>query len=150
MSQSNKVILSIVLLVIAAGLFTWHFKGGSAVQTEEPQTLVLNTMQAKALESIFTKASIKKWSDPSLWTNSKAATTYAPVAERLFTANPSMDSVKVLDYGTNKQNDDAPFVVLATSTTDVCIQVDFKPNKAGQMLIDNIYESQRKVKDYKH
>ena len=149
MDQSKKALIAIALLVIAAGLFAWHFKSSSPRQTEEPQELMLNTMQAKALESIFNKVGSKKWSDPSLWSSPKAASTYGAAAERLFTSTPSMDKVKILDYGTNKQNEDAPFIVLSTSTTDVCIQVDFKPNKSDQLLMDTIFESQVKVSNYK-
>ena len=149
MDQSKKALLAVALLVIAAGLFAWHFKPRKAVQTEESQSILLTTAQAKALEGIFSKARNKKWNDPSLWTNSKAASTYGAVAERLFTAKPSMDDVKILDYGTNKQNEDAPFLVLQVPTTDVCIQIEFKPTKANQMVVDNIFESQVKVKDYK-
>ena len=149
MDQSKKALLAVALLVIAAGLFAWHFKPSKSAQTEEPQTILLTTAQAKALESIFSRARNKKWTDPSLWTNSKAASTYGSAAERLFTAKPSMDDVKILDYGTNKQNEDAPFLVLQVPTTDVCIQIEFKPTKANQMVVDNIFESQVKVKDYK-
>ena len=67
MNQTNKVLLAIALLIIAGGLFAWHFKPRSAAQTEESQESLLNTKQAKALESIFSKVGSKKWSDPSLW-----------------------------------------------------------------------------------
>ena len=149
MDQSKKILLAVVLLVIAAGLFAWHFKPRKVVQTEEPQSVLLATSQAKALEGIFSKVRNKKWTDPSLWTNSKAASTYGAVAERLFTAKPSMDDVTILNYGTIKENDDAPFLILQVPTTDVCIQVEFKPTKGNQMVIENIFESQVKVKDYK-
>lgn len=149
MNQTNKVLLAVVLLVIAAGLFAWHFKPRKTVQVKESQSVLLNTAEAKALEGIFSKVRNKNWTDPSLWTNSKTASTYGTVAERLFTAKPSMDDVTILNYGTIKEKDDAPYLVLQVPTTDVCIQVEFKPTKANQMVIDNIFESQVKVKDYK-
>ena len=154
MNQTNKVILAVVLLVIAGGLFFWHFKPRSAAQTEEPQEILLDTKQAKAIQAIFGKvAGGKKWTDPSLWSSAGAAQKFGAAAEKLFTATPSMDNVKVLDFGSNKQNEDAPFVVLGVSTTDVCIQVEFKPKKGSSkpddLVMDNIFESQVKVKDYK-
>ena len=152
MDQTKKLILSALLIVVAAGLFYWQLK--PAPQVEETQDQFRTTTQAKALENIFTKVgSGKKWTDASLWINAKAASIYGKVADKLFTATPSMDNVKILDYGTNKQNEDAPFLVLQAPTSEFCFQVEFKPkggnDKSGELVMDNILESQVKAQDYK-
>ncbi|MBR6471263.1 MAG: hypothetical protein IKS83_05670 [Victivallales bacterium] len=143
MNQTKKLVLAIVLLVAAAGLFAWHFMSNKQVKTEEPQEMLLNTKAAKALENIFSKVSGgKKWNDSSLWSTPGAAKKHAARAEKFFTAQPGMDKVKVLDYGTNRDNDDAPFVVIQVPSTQERIQVEFKPksadDKSGELLMDNI------------
>ncbi len=151
MSNGNKIILSIVLLIAAAGILTWHFKSSNtAAKQEEPQELILNTRQAKAFEAIVAKVGSKKWSDPSLWTSPKAASTYGALAEKLFTATPSMDQMKIMNYGTNKANDDADILILAAPGSEMCIQIEFKPNKSKQLVMDLILESQITVKDYQN
>ena len=149
MDQSKKAILAVVLIVIAAGLFFWHFPSNNSRNLEEPPELVMNTPEVKALENIFTRKGSKKWTDPSLWTSPKAASTYAPLAEKLLTATPSMNDVKILGYGTNKENNDALFIVIEVPTTEKAVKVEFHPGKGQQMLMDLIVEGQITAKEYK-
>jgi len=150
MSNGNKVILSIVLLIAAAGILTWHFKSSKTSQPPEPDSIVLNTPQAQALESIFKKVGTKKWSDPSLWSSPKAASAYGKLAEKLFTATPSMDNVKILNYGANKENDDALALILEVPASEMCIQIEFKSNHSGQQVIDFVKESDVTAKAYRN
>ncbi|MBP5301091.1 MAG: hypothetical protein J6Y80_06765 [Victivallales bacterium] len=150
MSDTNKIILSVVLIILACGIFYWHFssqkkKGNS----EEPQTALLNLEQAKALETIFGKIGSKKWSDPSLYTNPKTAQSYSALAEKLFTSSPSMSDIKILGYGEDKMNNDAPFLILEVPTTEMAISVTFSRTKTGQLVIDRLLEGEIKAKDYK-
>lgn len=150
MSNGNKVILSIVLLIAAAGILTWHFKSNNKPRhIPEPPEVIMNTKQVKALETIVAKVGSKKWSDPSLWTSPKAASTYGALAEKLFTSKPSMDTIKVLDFGTDKENDDALLLVLETPGSEMCVTVEFKP-KGTQNLLDIIRETQLKVSDFRN
>ena len=149
MDQGKKALLAIVLIIVAGGIFAWNFTSGKKKPTEEAQSVVLETPTAKALEAIFKKLGTKKWTDSSLWSNSGASSKFGAAAERLFTAKPSMDQVKILDYGSDKQNGDAPFLVLQVPGSEYLIQVDFKETKPGQLVMDSIIESQIKPADYK-
>ncbi|MBR4125346.1 MAG: hypothetical protein IKR13_04005 [Victivallales bacterium] len=147
MNQTNKVLLAIALLIIAGGLFAWHFKPRSAAQAEEPQETYLETDHAKALKSIFSKVGSKKWSNASLWSSDAAAKKYQGDAENYFTANPSMDDVKILGCGTNKGNFENPIISVQVLATKSIISVEFKafigndPNKTlapDKWVIDSI------------
>jgi hypothetical protein len=135
MDQSKKALIAVALLVIAGGLFFWQFRPRKAAQAEITQDAVLNSAQAQALESIFRKVESKKWSDPSLWSSSKAAGAYAGTAEKLFTSTPSMDKVKVLDYGMSKEHDDAPYLILQVVATGENVIIEFKPKSAKDNLL---------------
>ena len=148
MNQTQKAILAVALLVIAGGIFAWRFSSREA----PPAIVVDNALQTEgtqALEAIFSSAASKKWTDASLWLTPRAAQTYAATAEKIFTASPSMDGIKVLDFGTDYENNNATFLLLQVPTTEVAISIQMNKNKAGKMLLDSVTETALKAKDYK-
>ena len=141
MDQSKKLILSIVLLVLAGGLFYWYFKPSAPVQTEEVEQRFKDTQQAKALQNIFDKVGSKKWNNASLWSSAEAAKKFGGDAEKYFTATPSMDKVKILGCRTNKDNNEAPIIDLEVpAVPNAMITIEFKaPDPAPEKwVIDSI------------
>ena len=140
MDQSKKALIAVALLVIAGGLFFWQFKPRKAAQAEITQDAVLNSAQVKALESIFRKVGSKKWSDPSLWSSAEAAKKYSGVAKEFFTESPSMQNVKVLNFGTIKGDDEPPYIAIEVPATGVRATIEFKAKsgKDNQLVINSI------------
>ncbi|MBQ4480221.1 MAG: hypothetical protein II943_06245 [Victivallales bacterium] len=138
MNQNIKAIIAVVLLILAGGLFYWYFKPHTEPPT--PETVLLDSRQAKALESIFSKVASKKWSDSSLWSSAEAAKKYSGVAKELFTESPSMQNVKVLDFGTIKEGDEPPYIEIEVPATGVRATIEFKAKSAkdDQLVINSI------------
>ena len=148
MNQNNKAIFAVILLIIAGGLFAWHYSHREKVVVLAPDAAIKNE-GVQLLEDVFSKVGSKKWSDASLWLTPNAAQAYGPVAEKIFSASPSMEGIKVLDYGTDVENNNATFLILQVPNSEMCINVSFNKNKAGKMVLDNVVETRIRAQDFK-
>lgn len=150
MAQSNnsKIVLAIVLLVIAGGIFAYHFSNREKVASTAP-TSEFQSEANKALEDALSNVASKKWSDPSVWTDARTAQLSAKIAEEIFGAKPSMADVKVLDCDTDSENRSITVMTLQLPNNEKCVSVSLTKNKSGKYVFYSVAQSMINVKDFK-
>ena len=150
MAQSNnsKLILAIVLLVIAGGIFAYRFSTGEKLESIAP-TSEFQAEANKALEEALATVASKKWSDPSVWTDARTAQLSAKSAEEIFGAKPSMADVKVLDCDTDSEDRSITVMTLQLPNNEKCVSVSLTKNKSGKYVFSVVAQSMVNVKDFK-
>ena len=71
-SDTSKIILAIVMLVIAGALFVYHFRNRETMPSLAPTTEFTNGA-IQALEEAFSNVTSKGWKDASAWTDARSA-----------------------------------------------------------------------------
>ncbi len=149
MAQSNnsKLILAIVLLVIAGGIFAYRFS--TREKLESGPTSEFQAQANQALEEALGTIASKGWKDANAWVDSSTAKTCAKNAEAIFGTSPSVSDIKVLDCGTDDENRAITVMTLKVGSNEKCISVSLIKNKSGKYVFYNVTQSPVDVKDFK-
>ncbi len=150
MAQSNnsKLILAIVLLVVAGGIFAFRFSTREKLESTAP-TSDFQVQANTALEEAFSAVGSKGWKNANAWVDARTAQMNAKNAEAIFGASPSMSDIKVLDCGTDDENHAITVMTLKVGSNEKCISVSLIKNKNGKYVFESVAQSGIDVKDFR-
>ena len=144
-SDTSKIILAIVMLVIAGALFVYHFRNRETMPSLAPTTEFTNGA-IQALEEAFSNVTSKGWKDASAWTDARSAQLLGKDGEDIFGASPSMENIKVLDCG---QDGAYTVLTLQVGTIEQCVSVALAKNKNNKFVFNSLSKTLVNVKDFK-
>ncbi len=150
MAQNNnsKLILAIVLLVIAGGIFAYRYATRTKLESVAPTTEFKDGAM-QSLDQLFTTVSSKGWKDASIWVSPRIARTGSAAAEEIFGATPSTTDITMLDCGIDDENRNNTNMTLQVGSEEKCISVTISKDKNGKPVFDTISKSVISVEEYK-